>query len=108
MSDVLEQLTRILDERRQAAPDASYVAQLHKAGLNRILEKVGEEATEVIIAAKDGDREQLVREVADLLFHTLVMLQHLDSDVAEVLAELENRLGVSGLEEKASRSQAQA
>ena len=106
MSDVLERLTAILQERRQASPESSYVAQLHAAGLNRILEKIGEEATETILAAKDGDRGQVVRETADLWFHLMVMLGHLDTSVAEVLAELERRLGVSGLAEKAARPSA--
>lgn len=106
MSDVLEELTAIIAERRNADPDKSYVAQLNRDGLDRILAKVEEESAEAITAAKGGDREELVRETADLWFHTLVMLQHLDTSVAEVLAELERRLGVSGLEEKAGRGKA--
>lgn len=109
MNDVLQQLDQILAQRRQADPASSYVASLHHKGLNKILEKVGEEATEVILAAKDaaggGDREALVGEVADLWFHTLVMLSHLDCDAAAVLACLQQRLGLSGLEEKAARSE---
>jgi len=109
MTDVLEQLTGILEQRKQADPDQSYVAQLHQKGLNKILEKVGEEATEVIIAAKDsGDdesREELAGEVADLLFHCMVMLSHLDMDITQVLDTLGERFGVSGLEEKAARGQ---
>lgn len=107
MDDVLVQLARVLDDRRNASPDESYVAMLHSKGLNKILEKVGEEATETILAAKDarasGDREELIKETADLWFHTLVMLSHLDVSPAEVLAELERRLGTSGLAEKAAR-----
>lgn len=106
--DILNELNRILGQRRAASPDASYVASLHEAGLNKILEKVGEEATEVIIAAKqsevDGDQAQLVKEVADLWFHTMVMLKHLDTDHNAVLKVLEDRFGVSGHEEKRSRS----
>ena len=83
------------------------MASLYAAGLNRILEKVGEEATEVIIAAKDaaadGSREEVVKEVADLWFHSLVMLKELGLDHTDVLGELERRFGVSGHEEKASR-----
>ncbi len=105
--NVLEELDRILGRRKGADPDASYVAGLYSAGLNRILEKVGEEAIEVIIAAKElengGGRDELVKEVADLWFHTLVMLQHLDLDHESVLQVLQTRLGTSGLEEKRSR-----
>lgn len=106
MSDILQHLDRILAERRQADPASSYVASLHHKGLNKILEKVGEEATEVIIAAKDAgdDPGDLVGEVADLWFHTLVMLSHLNLDSAAVLECLQQRVGVSGLEEKASRT----
>lgn len=107
MSDVLEQLTATLEQRKQADPTASYVAGLHQKGLNKILEKVGEEATEVIIAAKDaadgGDREALVGEVADLWFHSMVMLSHLDVDSSDVIQCLGRRFGISGLDEKASR-----
>ena len=108
MTDVLEQLSAVLDQRREADPGKSYVAQLHHQGLNKILEKVGEEATEVILAAKDtqdgGDRNALTGEVADLLFHCMVMLSHLDMDISEVLECLGERFGVSGLDEKASRA----
>ena len=107
MSDVLDQLATTLAQRRQADPEQSYVASLHHKGLNKILEKVGEEATEVIIAAKDvesgGDHSALIGEVADLWFHTMVMLSHLEMDINEVIQCLDNRLGVSGLEEKAAR-----
>lgn len=109
MSDVLQQLDQILAQRRRADPASSYVASLHHKGLNKILEKVGEEATEVILAAKDvageGDREALVGEVADLWFHTLVLLSHLDCNADTVLTCLQQRLGLSGLEEKASRGE---
>jgi phosphoribosyl-ATP pyrophosphohydrolase len=107
MSDVLEQLATTLAARRQAEPEHSYVASLHHKGLNKILEKVGEEATEVILAAKDaergGDRDAVIGEVADLWFHTMVMLSHLQLDTAEVLLCLNERFGVSGLDEKAAR-----
>jgi phosphoribosyl-ATP pyrophosphohydrolase len=109
MTDVLQQLSAILEQRKQADPDSSYVAQLHHKGLNKILEKVGEEATEVILAAKDNragsGRDELIGEVADLLFHCMVMLSHLNLDIAEVLECLGERFGVSGLEEKAARVQ---
>lgn len=108
MDSIMDKLTSLLAERRNADPESSYVASLHEKGLNKILEKVGEEATEVILAAKDagqsGHRDEVIKETADLWFHTMVMLDHLDASPAEVLEELERRLGVSGLEEKASRS----
>lgn len=107
MSDVLQQLERTLAARRQADPEKSYVASLHRKGLNKILEKVGEEATEVIIAAKDaatgGDRAAVVGEVADLWFHSMVMLSHLDLEIDDVMRCLNDRHGVSGLDEKAAR-----
>ncbi|MDR9468371.1 phosphoribosyl-ATP diphosphatase [Marinospirillum sp.] len=108
MSDILQQLEKILDERREAAPETSYVAQLHGKGLNKILEKVGEEATETLLAAKDaqqtGDHQEVIAETADLWFHSLVMLSHLGISHQEVLDELARRMGISGLEEKASRN----
>ena len=108
MDSILERLTIILEERRHADPSTSYVAGLHAEGVNKILEKVGEEATEVILAAKgaesSGNVEELVRETADLWFHTMVLLSHMESSPAAVLEELERRFGTSGLEEKATRS----
>ncbi len=105
--DILTELTRTLEARKQAAPDSSYVASLHQQGLNRILEKVGEECTETLLAAKDaersGDTEHLIAETADLWFHTLVMLSHLGQDADAVLNELARRFGLSGLDEKARR-----
>ena len=107
MSDVLQQLATTLAARREADPQSSYVASLHHKGLNKILEKVGEEATEVILAAKDaaagGDRNAVIAEVADLWFHSMVMLSHLELDVEDVMQCLGDRFGVSGLEEKAAR-----
>lgn len=108
MSDVLKHLAATIGQRKGADPASSYVASLHHQGLNKILEKVGEEATEVIIAAKDarGDegRAELIGEVADLWFHSMVMLSHLDVDINEVTDCLRARLGRSGLEEKAGRA----
>ena len=108
MDSILERLTIILQERRNADPSSSYVAALHAKGINKILEKVGEETTEVILAAKEaeasGNVEELVKETADLWFHTMVLLGHMESSPAAVLEELERRFGTSGLEEKASRS----
>lgn len=111
MSDVLQQLGQILEQRRNADPESSYVAQLHHKGLNKILEKVGEEAVETIIAAKDFKSEanedhknDLIYEVADLWFHTIVVLGYFDLDPQVVLNELARRQGLSGLLEKANRS----
>ncbi|WP_339899199.1 phosphoribosyl-ATP diphosphatase [uncultured Gilvimarinus sp.] len=109
MSDILSELSQILEARKNAADaDSSYVASLHQKGLNKILEKVGEECTETIIAAKDadtsGDTRELISETADLWFHSLVMLSHLGENADSVLAELGRRFNVSGHDEKASRT----
>ncbi|MFL2530156.1 MAG: phosphoribosyl-ATP diphosphatase [Porticoccaceae bacterium] len=108
MSDaILKQLTEVLEQRKQSSADESYVASLHQKGLNKILEKVGEESVETILAARDaeqsGDNSKLIYETADLWFHSLVMLSHLDIEVDDILSELERRFGLSGLEEKANR-----
>lgn len=107
MNDILKQLDEILEQRKAASPDSSYVAQLHHKGLNKILEKVGEEAIETILAAKDaavnGDNQALIYETADLWFHTLVMLSHLGESHEAVVLELGRRFNVSGLAEKAAR-----
>lgn len=109
MSTILEQLQSVLEARKSAAADSSYVSSLHQKGLNKILEKVGEECTETVLAAKDAehskDNAHLISETADLWFHTLVMLSHLGESHTAVLNELERRFDLSGLEEKASRSQ---
>ncbi|MDI3326124.1 phosphoribosyl-ATP diphosphatase [Pontibacterium granulatum] len=108
MSDVLTQLGVILEERKNASSESSYVASLHAKGLNKILEKVGEESVEAIIAAKDakhsGDNKEVIYETADLWFHSLVMLSHLGESPQAVLDELARRFDMSGLEEKASRT----
>lgn len=104
MNDVIKQLAATIESRRGADAESSYVASLFAGGLDRILKKVGEEATETIIAAKGGDRGEIVYETADLWFHSMVMLKALDIEPAEVLTELERRFDRSGLEEKASRS----
>tara|TARA_B110000211_G_C13761197_1_gene413245 strand:- start:24 stop:341 length:318 start_codon:yes stop_codon:yes gene_type:complete len=103
---------KVVESRKNASPDSSYVAKLHSRGLDKILEKVGEESFEAVIAAKDAGfestaetRNEVIKETADLWFHTLVMLSHLDISATELLAELEGRLGTSGLVEKASRQQ---
>ncbi len=108
MSDVLTKLARVLEQRKTADADDSYVASLFAKGLNKILEKVGEEANEAILAAKDYQgtertKDQLIHETADLWFHTLVMLSYLDLQPEQVLEELEKRFNISGIAEKASR-----
>ena len=101
--DALERLEATIASRRGADPASSYVASLHAKGLDHILKKVGEEAVETVLAAKSGDRTQVVHETADLWFHCLVMLSHQGITVAEVLRELERREGRSGIDEKNSR-----
>ena len=109
MSDVLTELGAILEARKGADAESSYVASLYSKGLNKILEKVGEEATEAIIAAKDakhtGDTQDVVYETADLWFHSMVMLAELGESPQAVLDELKRRFNLSGLEEKANRKQ---
>ena len=100
---ILQELDTVLEQRKTQAADVSYVASLYAAGTNKILEKVGEEATETVMAAKDGDKDKLVYETADLWFHTLVMLANEGLKPDDVLQELARRFGVSGLDEKASR-----
>ena len=101
--DILVQLTAVLRERREADPSTSYVASLYDKGLDAIVKKLGEEATETVIAAKDGDRQALVHELADLWFHSLVLMVHQAVSPDEVLGELARRFGTSGIEEKAQR-----
>ena len=103
MSDTLEKLAEVIEARKTAAADASYVASLFEKGMNSILKKIGEEAAETIIAAKEEDDAQVVHETADLWFHTLVMLSARGLGPGDVLAELERRFDVSGLQEKAAR-----
>ncbi len=103
MTDVLRQLAEVLEARKLADPKSSYVAGLHAKGLDAILKKIGEEATETVIAAKGGDADQIIYETADLWFHTLVMLSHQGLHPDAVLEELERRFGLSGLAEKAAR-----
>ena len=104
MSDILTQLALVLEQRKQADPGTSYVAGLYHQGLDAILKKVGEEATETVLAAKGGERRQVIHETADLWFHTLVLLTSMGIDPREVLDELARRFGTSGLEEKADRA----
>ncbi len=104
LSDTLARLEATITERRQADPDSSYVARLNAKGLKKIAEKLGEEATETIIAALVEDRQALVGEAADLLFHLVVLLNAKDVPLADVMAELDRREGTSGIVEKASRT----
>ncbi len=103
MSDILKQLAETLEERKRADPESSYVAGLYGQGLDAILKKIGEEATETVIAAKGENLPQVIYETADLWFHCMVMLAHLGIGPGEVLTELERRFGRSGIEEKAAR-----
>jgi len=104
MSDVLQQLAEVLESRKQQNADESYVASLYDKGLESILKKVGEEATETVIAAMSGDKEKIIYETADLWFHTMVMLANAGLSPDDVLNELSRRVGISGHEEKASRT----
>ncbi|MEX0616000.1 MAG: phosphoribosyl-ATP diphosphatase [Methylophaga sp.] len=104
MSDILNQLYQVLQQRKQASADSSYVASLYQAGTDKILKKLGEEATETVIAGKSGDRQQIIYETADLWFHSMVLLAHNDIELQAVLDELDRRFGLSGHEEKARRS----
>jgi phosphoribosyl-ATP pyrophosphohydrolase len=103
MTSTLEKLAAVLESRKGASPDSSYVAGLYAKGLDAILKKIGEEATETVIAAKGGDQGQVVHEMADLWFHSLVLLAHQGLHPDDVLRELERRFGLSGLQEKAQR-----
>ena len=104
MSDILIQLSEVLEQRKQADPEDSYVAKLYHKGLDAILKKIGEEATETVMAAKDGDKDKIIYETADLWFHTMVMLSERGLSHEDVLNELARRFGMSGLAEKANRS----
>ena len=103
-TEILQALAVLLESRKSADPGSSYVAGLYAQGLNAILKKLGEEATETVLAAKDGNPEQLIHETADLWFHTLLMLAYRGLGPDAVLEELRRRFGVSGLTEKAGRT----
>lgn len=103
MNDVLTRLAEMLEARKSADPQGSYVAKLYAKGDDAILKKIGEEATETVIAAKGGDKAQIIYETADLWFHTLVMLAHHGLGPEDVLNELARREGLSGITEKAAR-----
>jgi phosphoribosyl-ATP pyrophosphohydrolase len=102
-ADILKRLAAVIAERRKAAPSASYVAGLFAKGEDAVLKKIAEEAAETLLAAKDGDKLDVVREIADLWFHCLVLLESRGAGPEDVLAELRRREGVSGIEEKAAR-----
>ncbi len=102
-NDTLARLAAVIESRKGGDPDASYVARLFAKGLDAMLKKVGEEATETVMAAKDGERTKLTAEVADLWFHSMIVLAAFDLRPADVLTELERREGLSGLEEFALR-----
>ncbi len=102
--DVLNELSKVLVDRKGQPPDVSYVSKLYSKGLDAILKKIGEEATETVMAAKDGDKQKIIYEVADLWFHSLVLLAYEELGPEHVLAELERRFGLSGLAEKAART----
>ena len=101
--DVLARLAEVIETRKAGDPDKSYVARLFHKGTDAILKKIGEEATETVMAAKDGDPQKLVYEVADLWFHSMLALSAFGLKPADVLAELQRREGLSGLEEFAAR-----
>jgi phosphoribosyl-ATP pyrophosphohydrolase len=103
MNNTLVQLAEVLEQRKEQSSENSYVASLYEKGLNSILKKIGEEATEVVIAAKDGDKNQIVYETADLWFHCMVLLAQQGLHPNDVLNELNRRFGLSGLDEKAQR-----
>ena len=103
MTDILKKLSEILEARKSADPQSSYVAGLYAKGLDAILKKIGEEATETVLAAKTGERDKIIHETADLWFHTLIMLAQTGVKPDDILAELERRFGTSGLDEKAAR-----
>ncbi|UFS72459.1 phosphoribosyl-ATP diphosphatase [Geomonas sp. RF6] len=102
-SEIISAVYRVIQERKANPTEKSYTASLMAKGIDKILKKVGEEATEVVIAGKGGSREEIVYETADLIFHNLVLLGYYDIDPEEVYAELRRRFGLSGIEEKESR-----
>lgn len=107
MTDTLEKIGAVLEQRKQADPESSYVAGLYQRGNDVILKKLGEEAAELIIAAKNPDKQAVIHEMADLWFHSLILLAALGLKPADILAELERRSGESGLKEKQNRDKKQ-
>ncbi len=104
MSDILQQLAQVLEQRKLESADKSYVASLYAKGLDTILKKIGEEAAETIIAGKGGDNQQIIYETADLWFHCMILLANQGLGPEDVLNELQRRFGLSGLDEKSQRS----
>lgn len=104
-NDVLNKLDELLQSRKQADADSSYAASLYAKGLDAILKKIGEEATETVMAAKDGEPDKIIYEVADLWFHTMLLLAQQGLSTQDVVDELGRRFGMSGLAEKATRTQ---
>lgn len=102
--DILQAVYQVILDRKAQSAESSYTASLMQKGIDKILKKVGEEATEVVIAAKGGKRDEIVYETADLFFHLLVMLGYHDIPPAAVYNELRRRFGISGIEEKSSRA----
>jgi phosphoribosyl-ATP pyrophosphohydrolase len=102
--DILARLMTVLESRKGGNPSSSYVAKLYDQGIDTILKKIGEESAETIIAAKSGDKEQIIYEIADLWFHSLVLLAQQNLTAQQVLDELDRRFGLSGIEEKAGRT----
>jgi phosphoribosyl-ATP pyrophosphohydrolase len=103
MDDIFSKLEQILDQRKTARAEDSYVSSLYRKGTDEILKKIGEESAEVIMAAKEDDKDKIIYEVADLWFHSLVLLRHKDISIEEIKDELSRRFGLSGLQEKANR-----
>jgi phosphoribosyl-ATP pyrophosphohydrolase len=103
MTDILDELAKVLEQRKAEDPRKSYVAGLYQKGLDSILKKIGEEATETVMAAKDGNPQKIIHEVADLWFHTLILLAQQGLHPDQILAELQRRFGLSGLAEKSAR-----
>jgi phosphoribosyl-ATP pyrophosphohydrolase len=101
--DILRKLTETLEQRKKADPKSSYTASLYDKGLDSILKKIGEEATEVVIASKSRENDAIIHEIADLWYHLLVLLSYQELGPDDVLKELQDRFGQSGLEEKANR-----
>ncbi len=104
MDDILNQLEQVLEKRKDASIDESYVASLYDKGLDSILKKIAEESSEVIMAAKDGEKDKIIHEMADLWFHAMVLLRFKNINIDEIKDALSSRFGLSGLEEKASRN----
>lgn len=107
MTDILEKIATVLEQRKRADPETSYVAGLYHRGNDAILKKVGEEAAELLIAAKNPDKQAVIHETADLWFHTLILLGALGINPGDILGELERRYGESGLKEKQNRGKKQ-